>query len=152
VRNGRQSLEALRFAAASGDVRAAQHLGLAATLTLPDAQHSRTNGFHAPKDWQRAKALMPSFRLGDRVPDLGAAVGTLIDEVDLRQAPMGLDVSHIHRQQSYAAWTDNRSGLDFVMLDVGWHVGSPCKAEQRKIQPRTNLTPIADTHHQLLRT
>jgi hypothetical protein len=42
--------------------------------------------------------LMPSFRLGDRVPDLGATVGALIDEVDLRQAPMGLDVSDIHRQ------------------------------------------------------
>jgi len=85
----------------------------------------RMRSFHAPKGWRRAKALMPSFRLGDRVPDLGAAVGTLIDEIDFRQAPMGLDVSHMHRQQSYAAWADNRSGLDFVMPDVGWHVGSP---------------------------
>ena len=42
--------------------------------------------------------LMPSFRPGNRVPDLGSAVGALIDEVDFRQAPMGLDVSHIHRQ------------------------------------------------------
>jgi hypothetical protein len=60
---------------------------------------SRMRSFHAPKGWRRAKAvLMPSFRLGDRVPDLGATVGALIDEIDLRQAPMGLDVSDIHRQ------------------------------------------------------
>jgi hypothetical protein len=66
---------------------------LAAALTLPDAQLSRTKRLAASEG-----VLMPSFRLGDRVPDLGATVGALIDEVDLRQAPMGLDVSDIHRQ------------------------------------------------------
>jgi hypothetical protein len=38
---------------------------------------------------------------------------------------MGLDLSDIHRKQSYAAGTDHRGCLTFVMLDVGWHVGSP---------------------------
>jgi hypothetical protein len=78
---------------------------------------------------------MPSFWLGDRVPDLGAAVGALIDEVDLRQAPMRLDVSNVHRQQSYAAWADNRSGLDFVMLDIGWHDGSPSQPNGANFNP-----------------
>ena len=78
---------------------------------------------------------MPSFRLGDGVPDLGAAVGTLIDEVDLRQAPMGLDVSHIHRQYSYAARADDRSGLNFVMLDVGWPDGSPSQQVSVNFNP-----------------
>jgi hypothetical protein len=81
------------------------------------------------------KALMPSFRLGDGVPDLGATVGALINEVDLRQAPMGFDVSHIHRQQPYAAWTDDRSSLDFVMLDVSWHDGSPSQQNSVNFNP-----------------
>jgi hypothetical protein len=80
------------FVAASGDDRGAQRVRLAAALTLPDAQFLGTKGPTA------SEALMPSFRLGDRVPDLGATVGALIDEIDLRQAPMGLDVSDIHRQ------------------------------------------------------
>ena len=42
--------------------------------------------------------LMPPFGLGHGLPDFGAAVGALIDEVDLRHAPMRLDVAHIHRK------------------------------------------------------
>ena len=42
--------------------------------------------------------LMSSFRLGNGLPDFGAAVGALIDEVDFRHAPMRLDVSDIHGQ------------------------------------------------------
>jgi hypothetical protein len=80
-------------------------------------------------------ALMPSFRLGDGVPDLGTAVGALIDEVDLRHAPMGLDVSNVHRQESYAARADDRSGLNFVMLDVGWHDGSPSRQNSVDFNP-----------------
>jgi hypothetical protein len=68
-----------------------------------------------------AWVLMPSFRLGDGVPDLGTAVGAFIDEIDLRQPPMGFDVSNVHGQQSDAARADDRSGLDFMMLDIGWH-------------------------------
>jgi hypothetical protein len=70
-------------------------------------------------------ALVWPLRPDDGLPDFGAAVWALIDEVDLRHAPMGLDVPHEHGQQSYAAGADNRSSLDFVMLDVGWHFGSP---------------------------
>jgi hypothetical protein len=76
-----------------------------------------------------------AFRLGDSVPDFGAAVGALIDEVDLCHAPMRLDVSDVHREQSYAAWADNRSGLNLVMLDVSWHVGSPSRRKHNKFQP-----------------
>jgi hypothetical protein len=75
---------------------------------------------------------MSAFRLGDRVPDFGAAVGAFIDEVDPGHAPIRFDISHIHGEQTYAAWADDCSGLDLVMLDVSWHVGSP-SAEARSI-------------------
>jgi hypothetical protein len=77
---------------------------------------------------------MLPFRLGYGLPDFGAAVGALIDEIDLRQAPMRFYFSHKHRKQSDAAGTDNRGCLDFVMLDVGWHIGSP-SAEARNSPP-----------------
>jgi hypothetical protein len=48
---------------------------------------------------------------------------------------MGFHVSNVHRQLPDAAGADDRRDLDFVMLDVGWHVGSP---SQRK---RSNLNP-----------
>ena len=69
-------------------------------------------------------ALMPSFRPGNRVPDLGSAVGALIDEVDLRHAPTRFDLSDEHGKQSHAAGADHRNGLDVVMLDEGWYIGS----------------------------
>jgi hypothetical protein len=68
---------------------------------------------------------MSAFGLGYSLPDLATAVGALIDEVDLRHAPMGLDVSDEHRQKSQAAGAENRSVLNSVVLDIGWHVGSP---------------------------
>jgi hypothetical protein len=78
----------------------------------------------------KKRDLVPSFRLDDGLPDFGAAVGALIDEVDLRHVPMRLDVPHMHREQSDAAGTDNRRRLeDFVMPDIGWHGSSP---SQRK--------------------
>jgi hypothetical protein len=76
-------------------------------------------------DWRDANASMLSYRLRYRLPDFGAAVGALIDEVDLGHAPMGLNVSDKHRQKSQAAGAENRSVLSCVVLDVGWHVGSP---------------------------
>jgi hypothetical protein len=82
---------------------------------------------------------MLPFRLGHGLPDFGATVGALIDEVDLRHAPMRLDLSDIHRKQSNAAGADNRGRLDLVMLDVGWHIGSP-SAEARRIST-PNLKP-----------
>jgi hypothetical protein len=83
---------------------------------------------------------MPSFGLANGVPDLGAAIGALIDKVDLRQAPLRLDVSNIHRQQSDAAWTDDRCHLDLVMLDIamldiGWHDASPSQQNGANFNP-----------------
>jgi hypothetical protein len=68
---------------------------------------------------------MSAFWLGDSLPDFAAAVGALIDEVDLCHAPMGLDVSDEHRQKSQAAGAENHSVLSGVVLDISWHVGSP---------------------------
>ena len=79
---------------------------------------------------------MLSYRLRYRLPDFGAAVGALIDEVDLRHAPMGFDVSDEHGQQSQAAWADNRGFLNLMVMHVSWHVGSPCIAKARSISAR----------------
>jgi hypothetical protein len=61
------------------------------------------------------------FRLGHRVPDLRAAVGAFIGEVDLRHAPMRCDVLDVHRQ-AYTAWADHEGWFGVVMTDIGWHV------------------------------
>jgi hypothetical protein len=74
--------------------------------------------------WQVPNASVSVFRLAYSQSDFAAAVGALIDELDLRHAPMRLDVSHMHRQQSHATGAKNRDVLYFVVLDVGWHVGS----------------------------
>ena len=42
--------------------------------------------------------LVSSFRLCQCLLDFSAALGALVDEVDLRHAPMGLDVSYVHRK------------------------------------------------------
>ena len=68
---------------------------------------------------------MLAFWPGYSLPDFAAAVGALIDEIDLCHAPMGLDVSDEHRQKSEAGGAENRSVLNCVVLDVGWHIGSP---------------------------
>ena len=68
---------------------------------------------------------MSAFRLGYGLSDFAAAVGALIDEVDLGHAPMGLDISDEHRQKSQAAGAENRSALSCMVLNVGWHIGSP---------------------------
>jgi hypothetical protein len=75
---------------------------------------------------------VPLQRPAHGLPDLGATIGTLENEVDLRNIPMRLDVSDIHRQQSKAAGTDNRRHFDdMLMLNVGWHIGSPFPVEVR---------------------
>src|SRR5882724_535194 len=88
-------------------------------------------------------ASMLAFWPGYSLPDFAAAVGALIDEVDLCHAPMGLDLSDEHRQKSQAGGAENCSVLSRVALDVGWHIGSPsprCAA----ITAPTQLTPTAD--------
>src|SRR5687768_8979754 len=70
-------------------------------------------------------SLMLQLRLHDRLPNFGAAVGAFKGEVDLRHAPMRLDVPYKHRNPD-AARTDDESRLDVVvMVDIGWHVGTP---------------------------
>jgi len=44
------------------------------------------------------RQLMSSLRLCYRLPDFRTAIGALIDEVDLRHAPMRLDISNVHRE------------------------------------------------------
>ena len=68
---------------------------------------------------------MSSFRSGDRLSDLGAAVGAFVDEVDFCSLLVELNLLDIHGKQSYAAGADCRCVLDLIVLDVGWHFGSP---------------------------
>src|ERR1700722_9954509 len=99
-----------------------------------------------------ATPLMPPLRPGDGVPDFGAAVRAFIDEVDLRLAPMRFDVPDEHGKQSHAAGADHRNGLDVVMLDVGWHIGSPSQRKHAESQPQVIYPRIVDVPHQLFRT
>lgn len=84
-----------------------------------------------------ANALMSSFRLGNGLSDFGTAVGALVDKVDPRHAPMRLDLPHEHRKYSYTAGADDRRGLSFVVLDVGWHVGSPSQRKHGRFNPES---------------
>jgi hypothetical protein len=48
---------------------------------------------------------------------------------------MRLDVPHIHLKP-YAARTNDEGRLDLVlMMDIGWHVGSPQEDIQESIHP-----------------
>ena len=98
---------------------------------------------------------MPSFRPGHGLPDFGAAIRTFKDDIDLRPAPIRRDVANVHRQNSDAAGADNRDclGLDVVVVNVGWHVGSPRHNESKvDFSPSRNLPHMPNIHHQLLRT
>jgi hypothetical protein len=79
---------------------------------------------------------MPLLGSGYGLPDFGAAVGAFIDEVDLRHAPMRFDIPDIHREQPYTTGADNRSCLEFVVvLDIGWHDGSPHSGSTVNLNP-----------------
>jgi hypothetical protein len=75
---------------------------------------------------------MPRFP--QRLPEFGTAIETFIDAVDLGRIPMRLDLAHIHGQQTHAAGTDlgRHLGvmLDVMVLNEGWHVGSPFAFEK----------------------
>ena len=76
---------------------------------------------------------MPHVRLHDGPANLSAAVGAFIGELDLRHGPMRLDVAHKHRK-SDAARTDDEGRFGVVvMMDIGWHVGSPQEYAQESI-------------------
>ncbi|MBR1266304.1 hypothetical protein JQ629_02155 [Bradyrhizobium sp. AUGA SZCCT0222] len=70
-------------------------------------------------------ALMLQLWLDHGLANFGAAVGAFKGEVDLRHAPMRLDIPYKHRNPD-AARTNDESRLDVVvMVDIGWHVGTP---------------------------
>jgi hypothetical protein len=73
-------------------------------------------------------ALMLQFWLDNGLANFCAAVGAFKGEVDLRHAPMRLDVPYKHRNPD-AARTNDESRLDVVvMVDIGWHVALPTEA------------------------
>jgi hypothetical protein len=75
--------------------------------------------------------LVPHFRFYEGLANLGAAVGALIGEIDLRQAPMRLHVAHEH-WKSDTARTDDEVRFDIVVqMDIGWHGGSPQESFQQ---------------------
>src|SRR5689334_855478 len=78
---------------------------------------------------------MLRVRLPDGLPDLVAAIAAFVDEVDLGQIPTRLDLAHIHGQRAHAGWTDHRGHLgmmlDVMVLNKGWHVGSPSQRKAR---------------------
>jgi hypothetical protein len=63
--------------------------------------------------------------LPDGLPDFRTAIRAFVDEVDLRHAPVWLDFPNIHRQHANAARTNDGRHLDLMMMDIGWHFGSP---------------------------
>ena len=103
------------------------------------AHHSEDGGHgaNAPLPTLRIHRLVPHFRLHDGSANFGAAVRAFIGEVDLRHAPMRLDVAQIHGQ-SDAARTKDEGRFDIVvMMDIGWHVGSPQEDTQESIHQRS---------------
>jgi hypothetical protein len=71
-------------------------------------------------------------RLAHGLPDFGTTISAFVDEVDFGHAPVRFDVAHIHGQHSHAAWTDDRRHLDFVVVDKGWHIGSPLQPREAR--------------------
>ena len=80
----------------------------------------------APCPLPTLRKLVQQFRLSHRLPDLRATVGAFVGEVDLRHAPMRCDVLDVHRQ-ARTAWADHEGWFGVVMVDIGWHVGSPTR-------------------------
>src|SRR5260370_19885731 len=98
---------------------------------------SRCAGLRAGPARRSAADLVPQHRLGHCLSDFHAAVGAFIGEVDLRHAPMRFDVLDVHRNTD-AARTNNESRLGvIVMVNIGWHVGSP--------HGSTHLSPLTRT-------
>jgi hypothetical protein len=68
---------------------------------------------------------VPQLRLDHGLAKLGATIGAFIGELDLRHAPMRLDIPNKHRKPD-AAWTNDEGWLDVIVLvDIGWHLYSP---------------------------
>jgi hypothetical protein len=83
---------------------------------------------------------MFSFGFDHRPGDAGAAISAFEDEVDPLHTPMGLDVADVHGK-SQAAGTYHHGLLDFAVLDVGWHGGSPRVEAKLCPRPGMEVTP-----------
>jgi hypothetical protein len=55
---------------------------------------------------QTELGLMSPFGLDHSLSDFSATVRALVGEVDLRHAPMGLDVSYVHRKSQAVGTND----------------------------------------------
>ena len=55
---------------------------------------------------QTELGLVLLFGLDHRLSDFSATVSALVGEVDLRHAPMGLDVSYVHRNSQAVGTSD----------------------------------------------
>ena len=86
------------------------------------------------------------FRLGHRLPNLRATVGAFIGEVDLRYAPMWCDVLDVHRK-ALTAWTDHEGWFGVVMVDIGWHVGSPVPPTRKPAYASTAAIIMMSCEH-----
>src|SRR5882757_232031 len=101
--------------------------------------------------------LMRPLRLCQGLPDLGAAVCTLVDEIEPGHAPERLNVPDIQRV-SPAAGTHRHRRLDVAVLNIRWHVGSPSSASIpfqppiRCYRSQSTILRKMDAHDQLLRT
>ena len=60
--------------------------------------------------------LVPPVWFGHSFLDFGAALRALVDEVDLRHAPMGFNIANVH-SETYAVGAEDCGGLNFVMLE-----------------------------------
>jgi hypothetical protein len=98
--------------------------------------------------------LVQQFRLGHRLPDLRAAVGAFIGEVDFRHGQVRSNVLDVHRQ-AYAARADHEGRFGIVMMDIGWHVGSPqesIEAFTGALDPGASIRPRHCHNYDFLRT
>jgi hypothetical protein len=92
-------------------------------VVFKEAGVDRTRDLGLPVSDELGSAL--SFGLCDSLLYFSAAVRAFVGKVDLRRAPMGFNISNVHRQQSSAGGADICSYFDFVVLDIGGHVGPP---------------------------
>jgi hypothetical protein len=74
--------------------------------------------------------LMPQLRLHNGLANFGAAIGALIGEVNLGLVPMRFDVADIHWKPDTAR-TKDETWLNAIMMNIGWHVGSPHGSNSR---------------------
>ena len=88
----------------------------------------------------RSPSSVQQFWFGHRLRDLRAALGAFIGEVNLRHAPMWCGVPDVHRH-ALTAWADHEGWFAVVMVDIGWHVGSPTRHSVVVPNPKTDGAP-----------